>query len=88
MLILQKTLLGNYAGASTKSITPFQGLQSYVKDTRYHPGSSAVNCSSALTAQKVKIAKEANHEVLVMRLDQTKEREEYDRVDLVLPLKQ
>ncbi|XWS25264.1 hypothetical protein CRYUN_Cryun27aG0054300 [Craigia yunnanensis] len=80
-----KTLLGNYAGPPCKSVTPFQGLQSYVKDTRYHPGCSAVNCSSALTAQAVKIAKGADHVVLVMGLDQTQEREDHDRVDLVLP---
>ena len=41
-----------------------------------------------LTAKKVKIAKGADHVVLVMGLDQTQEREEHDRVDLVLPPKQ
>ncbi|XVE60465.1 hypothetical protein DITRI_Ditri05aG0130800 [Diplodiscus trichospermus] len=83
-----ETLLGNYAGPPCKSVTPLQGLQSYVKDTRYHPGCSAVNCSSVLTAQAVKTAKEADHVVLVMGLDQTQEKEEHDRVDLVLPPKQ
>ncbi|KAK6246079.1 hypothetical protein SCA6_009169 [Theobroma cacao] len=33
-----KTLVGNYAGPPCKSITPLQALQSYAKDTRYHPG--------------------------------------------------
>ncbi|WRX30842.1 Glycoside hydrolase [Theobroma cacao] len=83
-----KTLVGNYAGPPCKSITPLQALQSYAKDTRYHPGCSAVNCSSALTDQAVKIAKGADHVVLVMGLDQTQEREDHDRVDLVLPAKQ
>ena len=41
-----------------------------------------------LTAKKMKIAKEAHYVVLVMRLDQTQEREKHDRVDLVLPPKQ
>ncbi|XP_022742800.1 probable beta-D-xylosidase 7 [Durio zibethinus] len=83
-----KTLVGNYAGPPCKYVTPLQGLQSYVKDTRYHPGCSEVNCSSALTDQAVKIAKGAQHVVLVMGLDQTQEREDHDRVDLVLPPKQ
>ncbi|XVE95337.1 hypothetical protein REPUB_Repub02eG0088300 [Reevesia pubescens] len=82
------TLVGNYAGPPCKPFTPLQGLQSYVKDTRYHPGCSAVNCSSPLTEQAVKIAKGADYVVLVMGLDQTQEREDHDRVDLVLPPKQ
>ncbi|XVF64750.1 hypothetical protein PTKIN_Ptkin09bG0192000 [Pterospermum kingtungense] len=83
-----KTLLGNYAGPPCKTVTPLQGLQSYVKDTKYHQGCSAVNCSSAMTAQAVKLAKGADRVVLVMGLDQTQESEEHDREDLVLPPKQ
>ncbi|KAE8716356.1 putative beta-D-xylosidase 7 [Hibiscus syriacus] len=70
-----------------KPVTPLQGLKSYVKDIRYHQGCDAVNCS-AFTARAVKIAKGADHVVLVMGLDQTQERQDHDGVDLVLPPKQ
>ncbi|TYI39373.1 hypothetical protein ES332_A02G093500v1 [Gossypium tomentosum] len=70
-----KTLVGNYAGPPCKPVTPLQGLQSYVKDTRFHQG-----CNG--------IAKGADHVVLVMGLDQTQESEDHDRVDLLLPPKQ
>ncbi|MFQ6628627.1 hypothetical protein Gotur_006609 [Gossypium turneri] len=83
-----KTLVGNYAGPPCKPVTPLQGLQSYVKDTRFHQGCNAVNCSSSFIAQSVKIAKGADHVVLVMGLDQTQESEDHDRVDLRLPPKQ
>ncbi|KAA3484907.1 putative beta-D-xylosidase 7 [Gossypium australe] len=83
-----KTLVGNYAGPPCKPVTPLQGLQSYVKDTRFHQGCNGVNCSSAFIAQSVKIAKGADHVVLVMGLDQTQESEDHDRVDLLLPPKQ
>ncbi|XP_039059380.1 probable beta-D-xylosidase 7 [Hibiscus syriacus] len=83
-----KTLIGNYAGPPCKPITPLQGLKNYVKDIRYHQGCDAVNCSSAFTAQAVNMAKGTDHVVLVMGLDQTQEREDHDRVDLVLPPKQ
>eukprot|EP00257_Ricinus_communis_P012509 XP_002535159.2 probable beta-D-xylosidase 7 [Ricinus communis] len=81
-------LVGNYAGPPCKTVTPFQGLQNYIKTTKYHPGCSTVACSSAAIDQAIKIAKEADQVVLVMGLDQTQEREEHDRVDLVLPGKQ
>ncbi|XP_050212687.1 probable beta-D-xylosidase 7 [Mercurialis annua] len=81
-------LVGNYAGPPCKTVTPLQGLQNYVKNIKYHPGCSTVACSSAAIDQAVKIAKEADQVVLVMGLDQTQEREELDRVDLLLPGKQ
>ncbi|MBA0555835.1 hypothetical protein Golob_025990 [Gossypium lobatum] len=84
----EQTLLGNYAGPPCKTITPLKGLQSYVKDTRFHQGCSAVNCSSAFTDQARNVATGADRVVLVMGLDQTQEREKFDRVDLVLPPKQ
>ncbi|KAF2296800.1 hypothetical protein GH714_002071 [Hevea brasiliensis] len=78
-------LLGNYAGPPCKTVTPLQGFKGYIKNTRYHPGCSTVACSSAAIDQAVKMAKGADQVVLVMGLDQTQEREEQDRVDLVLP---
>ncbi|KAK8479143.1 hypothetical protein V6N11_073147 [Hibiscus sabdariffa] len=79
-----RTLLGNYAGPPCKIVTPLEGLQSYVKDIRYHPGCNAVNCSDPMIDQAVEVAKGAEYVVLVVGLDQTQEREELDRVDLVL----
>ncbi|KAK8479106.1 hypothetical protein V6N13_054129 [Hibiscus sabdariffa] len=83
-----QTMLGNYAGPPCKSVTPLQGLQGYVKDTRFHQGCTAVNCSTAFTSQAMSVASRADRVVLVMGLDQTQEREKFDRVDLILPLKQ
>ncbi|KAK8492283.1 hypothetical protein V6N11_066650 [Hibiscus sabdariffa] len=83
-----KTLVGNYAGLPCKHVTPLQGLKNSVKDIRYHQGCVAVNCSSAFTTQAAKIAKGADHVVLVMGLDQTQERDDHDRVDLILTPKQ
>ncbi|KAL4310705.1 hypothetical protein GQ457_01G011800 [Hibiscus cannabinus] len=79
-----RTLLGNYAGPPCKIVTPLEGLQNYVKDIRYHPGCNAVNCSDPMIDQAVEVAKGAEYVVLVVGLDQTQEREELDRVDLVL----
>ncbi|KAJ9146411.1 hypothetical protein P3X46_028681 [Hevea brasiliensis] len=83
-----QTFLGNYAGPPCKSVTLLQALQDYIKNTIYHPGCDTVQCSSASIDKAVDIAKGADHVVLVMGLDQTQEREELDRVDLVLPGKQ
>lgn len=83
-----KTLLGNYFGPPCKSITPLQALQGYIPDTRYHPGCNAVNCTSVSIQDAVAIAKQVDYVVLIMGLDQTQEKEEKDRDDLVLPGKQ
>ena len=82
------TLLGNYEGPPCKTVTPLQALQKYVNNTRYHPGCNTVSCSSALIDEAVQIAKEADQVVLIMGLDQTEEREDFDRLDLLLPGKQ
>ncbi|KAF8024901.1 hypothetical protein BT93_F1906 [Corymbia citriodora subsp. variegata] len=81
-------LLGNYAGPPCKSVTLLQALQNYVKDTTYHAGCDDVACPSPTIAQAVEVAKAADHVVLIMGLDQTQEREDFDRVDLVLPGRQ
>lgn len=83
-----QTLLGNYAGPPCRSITPLQALQSYVDNTVYHPGCDTVSCSSASIDKAVDIAKGADHVVLIMGLDQSQEKEELDRVDLMLPGRQ
>ncbi|CAK9313088.1 unnamed protein product [Citrullus colocynthis] len=80
-----KTLRGNYAGIPCKSVTPFQGLNSYVKNTVYHRGCNWANCTEATIDQAVQIAKSVDYVVLVMGLDQTQEREDFDRTELGLP---
>ncbi|KAL8261452.1 hypothetical protein R6Q59_025501 [Mikania micrantha] len=79
------TLVGNYAGPPCKSVEPLKALQTYVKNTMYHKGCNFVNCTTASINEAVEIAKKADYVVLFMGLDQTEEREDFDRVDLVLP---
>ncbi|EEF48475.1 Periplasmic beta-glucosidase precursor, putative [Ricinus communis] len=83
-----QTLLGNYAGPPCKTVTPLQALQYYVKNTIYYSGCDTVKCSSASIDKAVDIAKGVDRVVMIMGLDQTQEREELDRLDLVLPGKQ
>ncbi|OVA14623.1 Glycoside hydrolase [Macleaya cordata] len=83
-----KTLLGNYFGPSCKSITLVDALRSYVSHTFYHPGCDSVACNSVSTDKAVELAKSVDYVILIMGLDQTQEKEELDRVDLVLPGKQ
>ncbi|XP_015071729.1 probable beta-D-xylosidase 7 [Solanum pennellii] len=80
-----EVLLGNYEGFSCKNVTLFQGLQGYVANTMYHPGCDFINCTSPAIDEAVNIAKKADHVVLVMGLDQTLEREKFDRTELGLP---
>lgn len=82
------TLKGNYAGIPCKIVTPFQGLNSYVEKTIYHQGCNWANCTEATISQAVKIAKSVDYVVLVMGLDQSEEREDFDRTQLGLPGKQ
>ncbi|XP_076958993.1 putative beta-D-xylosidase 7 [Bidens hawaiensis] len=79
------TLVGNYAGPPCKSIEPLKALQGYVANTQYHQGCNFVNCTSANINEAVEVAKKADYVVLFMGLDQGQEREDFDRVDLVLP---
>ncbi|KAK6115469.1 hypothetical protein DH2020_007738 [Rehmannia glutinosa] len=78
-------LLGNYEGPPCKSLEIDKVLQGYVKNTLYHKGCNAVNCTFAAIGDAVKIAKQADRVVLVMGLDQSQETEDHDRVDLTLP---
>lgn len=84
-----QTLLGNYEGVACKNITVLQALQSYVKNTYYHPGCvDSVNCTSIAIDEAVGIAKTVDYVIMVMGLDQSQEREKLDRLELVLPGKQ
>lgn len=79
-------MLGNYAGPPCSSITPLQALQSYIKNTRFVSGCDNVACASGSSvAQAIELAKSVDQVVMFMGLDLTQEKEELDRVDLVLP---
>nr|GLL48062.1 probable beta-D-xylosidase 7 [Ipomoea trifida] len=78
-------LQGNYYGPGCKSVEILKALQGYAKYASFHPGCNAVNCTSAAIGEAVELAKKADQVVLVMGLDQTQEREDVDRVDLLLP---
>ncbi|EEF48473.1 Periplasmic beta-glucosidase precursor, putative [Ricinus communis] len=79
------TLVGNYAGPPCKTVTPLQGLQNYIKNTKYHRGCNTVACSKATIREAVQIAREVDQVVLVMELDQTQEAERIDLLNLRLP---
>lgn len=85
---VSKTLLGNYAGPPCITITPLQGLMSYVEDIKFDQGCDTINCTSPAVEASVELAKEADYVVLVMGINQNHEREDLDREDLVLPGKQ
>ncbi|XP_074379564.1 putative beta-D-xylosidase 7 [Apium graveolens] len=80
--------LANYEGPPCKNITLLQAFQGYVKSTAYHQGCDYVNCTRVMISETMKLAKTSDYVVLVMGLDQSQEREKYDRVNLVLPGKQ
>ncbi|XP_051139873.1 probable beta-D-xylosidase 7 [Andrographis paniculata] len=80
-----KTLVGNYAGPPCKTVTPLEGLKSYMDKTSFHPGCNTINCTSVALGQSIKISKKADYVVLVMGLNQDRESEDHDREDLVLP---
>ncbi|XP_057786037.1 probable beta-D-xylosidase 7 [Salvia miltiorrhiza] len=80
------TFVGNYEGYPCKSITILQALENlYSITTKFDQGCDFANCTSVSTDKAVAIAKEADHVVLVMGLDQTLEREKLDRLELGLP---
>lgn len=78
-------LLGNYAGPPCKSITPLQALQNYVRDTRFLPGCDSAACGSSQINEAVQLASSVDYVIMFMGLDEDQEKEELDRVDLVLP---
>ncbi|XP_020090047.1 probable beta-D-xylosidase 7 [Ananas comosus] len=78
-------LLGNYAGPPCKSITPLQALQNYVRDTRFLPGCDSAACGWSQINEAVQLASSVDYVIMFMGLDEDQEKEELDRVDLVLP---
>lgn len=83
-----KTLQGNYYGPPCGAVTPLKALIGYVKSTVHHRGCDFVNCTRATVDEAVRVARGADYVVMVMGLDQTEEREDFDRVHLELPGKQ
>ncbi|KZV30032.1 putative beta-D-xylosidase 7 [Dorcoceras hygrometricum] len=80
-----KVLVGNYAGPPCNPITPLEGLKSYIKNIEFNQGCDTINCTFTSLSESLKIAESADYVVLVMGLDQDRESEELDRVDLKLP---
>eukprot|EP00249_Psilotum_nudum_P032074 c47221_g1_i1 orf=439-2817(+) len=79
------TMIGNYAGIPCEYTTPLQGLQRY-SETLYQPGCSNVACSTNdLISSAVQATELADGVILVMGLDQTQEKEGFDRTSLLLP---
>ncbi|EPS70883.1 hypothetical protein M569_03875, partial [Genlisea aurea] len=78
-------LLGDYEGPPCKSVEILKALRKYVEKTSFLPGCDFVNCTSANVEAAVGTAREAEHVVMVMGLNQDQEREDHDRVDLKLP---
>ncbi|KAH7288225.1 hypothetical protein KP509_31G017800 [Ceratopteris richardii] len=80
------TMIGNYAGIPCKYTTPLEGLASYGAKVVYEPGCTDVACtSSKMIDAAVKTAVLADAVVLIMGLDQSQEREGFDRSSLSLP---
>ncbi|MBA0738970.1 hypothetical protein Gogos_012278 [Gossypium gossypioides] len=79
-----KTMIGNYEGIPCKYTTPLQGLTTSVA-TNYVPGCTNVACGTAQVDDAKKAAASADATVLVMGIDQSQERESFDRVSLLLP---
>ncbi|KAG2300681.1 hypothetical protein Bca52824_037153 [Brassica carinata] len=81
------TMIGNYHGVPCKYTTPLQGLVETVSAT-YQLGCPNVACTEADIDSATSLAASADAVVLVMGTDLSIEREDHDRVDLLLPGKQ
>lgn len=79
------TMIGNYAGIACGYTTPLQGIARYVK-TIHQAGCSDVSCNNnRLIGAAEGAARQADATVLVMGLDQSMEREEKDRANILFP---
>ncbi|XP_039125595.1 beta-xylosidase/alpha-L-arabinofuranosidase 2-like [Dioscorea cayenensis subsp. rotundata] len=81
------TMIGNYEGTPCKYTTPLQGLSAVISSSVYQSGCQNVACSSnslQLDSAK-KAAAGADATILIVGEDQSIEREELDRVSLLLP---
>lgn len=79
----------NSVGTPCSSESLFDGLKEYAKRISYASGCIDVLCSSEDGfSDAIRAAKEADFVVIVAGLDSTQEREDHDRVSLLLPGKQ
>eukprot|EP00250_Pteridium_aquilinum_P005814 c15850_g1_i1 orf=355-2799(+) len=80
------TMIGNYAGIPCLYTTPLQGLTSYGANVVYEVGCANVACTGGdLIDSAVKAVEGADAVVLIMGLDQSQEREGFDRTSLSFP---
>ncbi|KAI5325062.1 PREDICTED: probable beta-D-xylosidase [Prunus dulcis] len=80
---------GGYTGIPCSSKGLFEGLQEYTKRALYAAGCLDVPCKSrAGFREAIHTVKMADFVVIVVGLDLTQEREDHDRVSLLLPGKQ
>ncbi|KAK6930246.1 Glycoside hydrolase, family 3, N-terminal [Dillenia turbinata] len=80
-----ETMIGNYAGVPCGYTSPLEGIGRYAR-TIHQPGCSDVACSgNRMFGAAIAAAQQADATVLVMGLDQSMEREGFDRSSLLLP---
>ncbi|CAI9112993.1 OLC1v1013509C1 [Oldenlandia corymbosa var. corymbosa] len=78
-------MLGNYHGPPCITVEVLKALETYVKNTVFHQGCNAVNCTNVAINDAVNTAKGADYVVLAVGLDKGEEREDFDREILTLP---
>lgn len=80
---------GGYTGIPCSEKSLLDGFQDYIKKTSYATGCFNMSCDSdAGFDEVIGCAKEADYVVVVAGLDLSQEREDHDRVSLLLPGKQ
>ncbi|KAB2597573.1 beta-D-xylosidase 6 [Pyrus ussuriensis x Pyrus communis] len=80
---------GDYTGIPCNPKSPFEGLREYSTRTSYVAGCQDVPCMSDAGFKKaIYAAKKADFVVIVVGIDASQEREDHDRVSLLLPGKQ
>lgn len=80
---------GDYTGVPCNPTTFLKGIQAYVTQTTFAAGCKDVSCNSTdLFGEAIEAAKRADIIVVVAGLNLTEEREDFDRVSLLLPGKQ
>lgn len=79
------TMISNYAGIPCQYTTPLQGLQNYVPTATFEAGCSVSCTDDTQFEAAAKVGSTADAVVVVVGLDQSIEREELDRENLILP---
>jgi len=83
------TLYSLYSGAPWNPTTFLKSIQAYATQTTFAAGCKDVSCNSTdLFGEAIEAAKRADIVVVVAGLNLTEEREDFDRVSLLLPGKQ